>query len=76
MILSRILQIFRNTKTSPFFSFLIGLGLSVMLFHKPIHTRSTLALPVAEVEGQVVKYNQKCYKYTAEDSQCEIPSSK
>jgi hypothetical protein len=76
MIVSHILQIFRNTKTSPFFSFLVGLGLSVMLFHKPIHTRSTLALPVAEVEGQVVKYNQKCYKYTAEDSQCEIPSSK
>jgi len=76
MILSRIMQIFRNTKASPFFSFLIGFGISIMLFHKPIKTRSTLALPVSDVEGQVIKYNQKCYKYSAEDTHCEIPSSK
>lgn len=76
MILSRIMQIFRNTKTSPFFSFLIGFGTAIMLFHKPITTRSTLALPVSDVEGKVIKYNQKCYKYSAEDSRCEIPSSK
>ena len=76
MILARILQIFKTEKNIPFFSFLIGMGLAVMLFHKPIHTKPTLALPVDQVEKQTVKYDGKCYKYVAEDTQCEILSSK
>jgi hypothetical protein len=76
MIVARILQIFRNEKASPFFSFLIGLGVSVMLFHKPIHTRLALALPVSEVESETIKIGDRCFRYVAEDSQCEILSSK
>ena len=75
-MLAKILQIFRGERNVPFFSFLIGLGISVMLFHRPIHTTLALALPVDEVETNIIKKDGKCFKYVAEDSRCEILSSK
>lgn len=62
--------------TLPLLSFIIGLGFAVMLFHKPFTGRKTLSIPLAEIEGQTISSNGKCYKYHAEDSQCEILSSK
>ena len=59
-----------------FFSFVIGIGLAIMLFHQPFKTKPTLALPIEEIEGKVVSFNKKCYKYHAEDSHCEILTSK
>lgn len=47
-----------------------------MLFHKPILEKKTLSLSVKDVVGQIVSVDGKCYKYTAEDATCEIPSSK
>jgi len=52
------------------------MGIAVMLFHKPIRTIPTLAMPVADVEKNAVKYGGKCFKYHAEDCKCEIPTSK
>lgn len=76
MILSRIVQIFRNEKAAPVLSFIIGLGVIVMLFHRPFITNMILSLPVSEIEGKVVKQGSKCFEYHAEDSQCEISASK
>jgi hypothetical protein len=53
-------------------SFVIGLGLSIMLFHRPIPTIQTLSLPVSKIEGSVVRSGEKCYQYRAEDAPCEI----
>ena len=47
-----------------------------MLFHKPIHTRLALALPVSDIESETIKIGERCFRYVAEDSQCEILSSK
>jgi len=62
--------------TLPLLSFIIGLGIAVMLFHKPFQTKSILGLPVDQIEGKSVSFNQKCYQYHAEDTQCENLSSK
>lgn len=62
--------------TLPLLSFIIGLGVAVMLFHKPFTGRRTLAIPLADIEGQTISHGGKCYKYHAEDSQCEILPSK
>jgi hypothetical protein len=59
-----------------FISFLIGMGLVIMLFHKPILERKTLSLSVKDVIEKIVSIDGKCYKYIAEDATCEIPSSK
>ena len=76
MIIAKIVGLLRSARSIPFISFLIGLGTAVMLFHKPIQTTPTLAMPVADVEKNVVNYGGKCFRYHAEDCKCEIPTSK
>ena len=70
MILVKIIQVLKDQKNIPFFSFLIGMGIVVMLFHKPYVTKNTLAMPLTEVQKQIVKVDNKCFKYIAEDVQC------
>jgi hypothetical protein len=62
-------------RAAPFFSFIIGLGIAALLFHRNYAVLKTLALPLSEIENRVVKVNGKCYRYRVEDSNCEIPSS-
>lgn len=71
-----IRQLLKNKQAGKFFSFVIGLGFALLLFHKTFLTRKVLALPVSDIMGQVVRSGDKCYKYTAEDTQCEILPSK
>jgi hypothetical protein len=61
-------------RASPFFSMIIGLGISVLLFHRDYSVIRTLALPVSEVVNRTVKVDGKCYKYRVEDSNCENSS--
>jgi hypothetical protein len=65
-----------SRETLPLLSFIVGLGVAVLLFHKPFQSRATLMLPVDKIEGQVIEINKKCYQYHAEDAQCEILPSK
>ena len=62
-------------RAGPFFSFIIGLGISVLLFHRNYATYRTLGVPLQDVEDKTVKVDGKCYKYRVEDATCEIPSS-
>ena len=62
-------------RAGPFFSFIIGLGISALLFHRNFGVVRTLALPVSETIDKVVKVDGKCYRYRAEDATCEILSS-
>jgi len=61
-------------RASPFFSFVIGLGISVLLFHRNYDTRRVLGVPLEDVDTKTVKVDGKCYKYRVEDATCEIPS--
>jgi hypothetical protein len=70
MILVKIIQVLKDQKNIPFFSFLIGMGIVVTLLHRPYVTKTTLAMPLAELQQQIVKVNDKCYKYIAEDVRC------
>lgn len=65
----RIVETLR--KASPFFSFIIGLGISAILFHRNYSTLQTLALPLKDAVGKVVKVDGKCYRYRVEDANCE-----
>lgn len=75
-MLDRIVGIFRNERAVPLLSFVIGMGLVIMLFHRPIPVRSALSVPTHEVEGRVVRHGEKCVKYVAEDAECELPTFK
>lgn len=60
----------------PFMSFLIGLGLVVLVFHKPYSSKKYLSIPVSKIEGQVIKHGDKCYTYKSQDANCsEVKSS-
>lgn len=76
MILAKLIQIFRDEKAAPLLSFIIGLGVIVMLFHRPFVTNAVLSVPLSDIEGKVVRQGNKCFEYHAEDSQCEISASK
>jgi hypothetical protein len=62
------------TKASAFFSFVIGLGISVLLFHRNYTSFRTPALPLKEMVDKVVRVDGKCYKYRVEDANCESSS--
>ena len=61
-------------RAGPFFSFIIGLGISVLLFHRDYATYRVLGIPLSDVESKIVKVDGKCYKYRVEDASCEIVS--
>ncbi len=62
-------------RASPFFSFIIGLGISVLLFHRNFVTMKTPALPLKEMAEKIIKADGKCYRYRVEDATCETSSS-
>jgi hypothetical protein len=65
-----------SKETLPLLSFIVGLGVAILMFHKPYKTVPRLSLDVNEVEGKDIKIGEKCFQYHAEDAQCEILSSK
>lgn len=62
-------------KGAPFFSFLIGLGIFVLLFHRSYTAEKVPALPLKEMADKIVRVDGKCYKYRVEDASCESLSS-
>ena len=60
----------RHPSVSAFLSFLIGLGVIVMLFHKPFTQTNVLSMPLSKVEGTPIRNNGKCFSYKAEDAMC------
>ena len=67
----QITKLLHNPQSIKVLSFLIGMGLVVLLFHKPLSFERTLALSVEDIEGRVVPNGGKCYSYSAEDCPCE-----
>lgn len=67
----QITKLLHNPQSSKVLSFLVGMGIIVLLFHKPLELQKTLALSVEEIEGRVVPNGGKCYSYVAEDCPCE-----
>ena len=62
-------------RAGAFFSFLIGLGISVLIFHRDFLSVKTPALPLKEMVDKEVRVDGKCYKYRVEDASCETSSS-
>jgi len=67
----QISKVLNRPASGMFFSFIVGLGIVVLLLHRPIHKQLELSVPLSEVEGKVVKVDGKCFEYHAEDVHCE-----
>lgn len=62
-------------KGSAIFSFLIGFGIVVLLFHRPYVVENVLAVPLDQLKTTVAKHDGKCYRYRVEDASCQFSSS-
>lgn len=60
---------------SGFFSFIIGLGLAALFFHRPYIVEPILAVEPSELTGKVVQRDSKCYRYRVEDAACQFSPS-
>ena len=64
-----------DTKWGAFlFSFILGLGLAA-LFRKVCKGRSCIIMrgpKPAEMHNKIYKFDNKCYKYTAANTQCKV----
>jgi len=65
-----IANIFRDGTSRILFSFLIGFGIMVIIFHKPYSKIAFLAIPVSQIEGKIIRHDEKCYTYVSEDAEC------
>ena len=72
----QIVKLLHNSTSSCFLSFLIGLGVVILMFHRPTGFQKSLSLSVADVEAKIVPYQGKCYKFRAEDTKCEKMDTK
>jgi hypothetical protein len=66
-------KILRNPNSQNIFAFLIGFGIIVMLFHRPIPIKNILGVDISDLSKEV-RVDGKCYKYRVEDSKCDLPS--
>lgn len=63
-------------RASPFFSFIIGLGIAAILFHRQFETIQTLGVSLQDATEKIIKADGKCYRYRVEDANCENTSMK
>lgn len=69
-------SVIRRPESGVFFSFLIGLGFAIMMFHRPTDISRALALPPSEIEGKTIRADGACYLYRVEDASCDFVASK
>ena len=63
-------SIFNSPRGSAFFSFVIGLGVAILLFHRPQIEKIVSSVAPKDIERVVVSQNGKCYRFKIEDSSC------
>ena len=68
--LNRVLETLRIPRVKNFMMFVIGLGVAVLLFHRPQMTWDVLAVSLKELDDKVIKQDGKCYRYSVEDATC------
>jgi hypothetical protein len=67
----QVAEILRNPDARYFFSFLIGMGVAILLFHRPQKVWNVPAVPIHEMTERVVRMDGKCYRFRMEDATCQ-----
>lgn len=65
-----IREILRKRESRIFFSIVIGIGLAVLMFHRPQKQVEISAVSPSEINGNVVRVDGKCYRFRIEDASC------
>ena len=65
-----ISKVLKKPEANYFFSFVIGIGIAVLMFHRPQKEIDVCALPMDELKKMVTRVDGKCYRYKVEDASC------
>ena len=65
-----ISEILRKPEANMFFSFVIGVGIAVLMFHRPQAEVSECAHTAEDLRTMVTRIDGKCYRYRIEDASC------
>jgi hypothetical protein len=63
-----IADVVKNPRANMFFSFVIGVGLSILLFHRNRSEYVIPAVPADQLVNSINKVNGKCYRYRITDA--------
>lgn len=63
-------EILAKPEASMLFSFVIGLGLAILMFHRPqVEVQESLHEP-EKLRTMITNVDGKCYRYRIEDASC------
>jgi hypothetical protein len=65
-----VAAVLKKPEANFFFSFVVGLGLAVLMFHRPQTEVEVSAIPPAKLKEMVSRVDGKCYRFRVEDASC------
>ena len=63
-------EILAKPEANMFFSFVIGLGLSVLMFHRPREEVEESLHDTEKLRTMITRVDGRCYRYRIEDASC------
>jgi hypothetical protein len=68
MMMAHVGDIVKKPEANMFFSFVIGVGLSVLLFHRARKEFVTPAIDADQLVNSISKIDGKCYRFRVTDA--------
>ncbi len=68
MMMVHIGDIIKKPEANMFFSFVIGVGLSVLMFHRARKEFATSAIEIDQLANSISKIEGKCYRFRVTDA--------
>jgi hypothetical protein len=65
-----VAAVLKKPEANFFFSFVVGLGLAVLMFHRPQTEVEVSAISPAKLKDMVSRVDGKCYRFRVEDASC------
>lgn len=67
---TKVVDIIKSPQANLVFSVIVGLGIAVLLFHRPQRTRNISAVSPAELKDALTRVDGACYRFKIEDASC------